>query len=101
MSLVAPYYCDKYHDQNHRGLFGITLYTTVYHCGKLRKNSRQAWGAGTEVEINYGEMLLSSLLPMACSAFFPITSKTTCPGMAIPASGKGSPISFTNQENVR
>jgi hypothetical protein len=56
------------------------------------KSGSRNWGRG------HGEMLLTGLLPLACSACFLIEPKTTSPGMVPPT--MGPPLLITNWENA-
>ena len=86
----------KHHDQESswggKGLF--SLHIAVHHQRKsgLELKQVRSWYRG------HGGMLLTGLLPLACSACFRIEPSATSPGMAPPT--MGPPHLITNWENA-
>jgi hypothetical protein len=85
----------KHHDQKAswrgKGLFGLHL----YHWKKSGQEFTQDWnlGAGADAEAMEGGMLLTGLLPVACSAYFLIDHQ---PRDGTTHHGLGPPPSSTN-----
>jgi hypothetical protein len=94
------YSCTKHHDQEAswggKGLFSLHFHIAVHHQGSQDWNSSRSgsrsWFRG------HGGMLLTGLLPLACSACSLIEPKTTSPEMVPPTRGLSSLI--TNWENA-
>jgi hypothetical protein len=79
-----------------KGLFSLQFYTAVHHQRKSGQEHKQV--RKQELMQIHGGMLLTGLLPLACSACFLIEPKTTSPDMAPPT--MGPPTLITNQENA-
>jgi hypothetical protein len=69
----------KHHDQNHgkMGLFHLTSCSMLFREVRAESQGRN-WNRG------HRGVLPSALFPMACSAWFLLASRTTCPGGAPP-----------------
>jgi hypothetical protein len=73
-----------------------SAYTSTITKGSQDWNSSRSWSRSWWR--SHGGMLLTGLLPLACSACFLIEPKTTSPGMAPPT--MGLPGLITNWENA-
>jgi hypothetical protein len=80
-----------------KGLIQLTLPHCCSSPKEVRAGTQAGQGAGADGR-GHGGMLLTGLLPLACSACFLIETKTTSPGMAPYAMGP-SPL-ITNRENA-
>jgi hypothetical protein len=94
--------CTKHHDQEASGRKGF-IQLTLPHCCSSPKEARTGTHTGQEPGSrswcrSHGGVLLTGLLPLACSACFLIEPKTTSPGRAPPTMGS-SPL-ITNWENA-
>lgn len=90
----------KHYDQKHLGRKGFIVLMLSYHMSSSKEvmTGTQAWQepGGRSWCRGRGGMLLTGLLPMACSACFLMESRTTNPGVAPPTMGwdllHGSPF---------
>jgi hypothetical protein len=94
------YSCIKHHDQEAswggKGLFGLYFHTVVHHQGSQDWNSSRS-GSRSWCR-DHEEMLLTGLLPLACSACFLKEPRTTSPEMAPPTmAGPSHPWSLVEK----